>query len=81
METKSFTSAPPQNSPGGEGVLPYLTLQDLPLNRVSFNGKNYAAGCPFRTKIMRQGIPIDKKNATGHRVKGNFLEFFCNNGP
>ena len=35
--------------------------QDVPLNRVSFYGKNYATGCPFLIKIMRQGITIDKK--------------------
>ena len=33
----------------------------MPLNRVSFYGKNYATGCPFLIKIMRQGIRIDKK--------------------
>ena len=33
----------------------------MPLNRVSFYGKNYATGCPFLIKIMRQGIIIDKK--------------------
>ena len=47
--------------PGGGGVLPYLTRRDVPLNRVSFCGKNYATGCPFLIKIMRQGITIDKK--------------------
>ena len=33
----------------------------MPLNRVSFYGKNYVIGCPFLIKIMRQGITIDKK--------------------
>ena len=33
----------------------------MPLNRVSFYGKNYATGCPFLIKIKRQGITIDKK--------------------
>ena len=33
----------------------------MPLNRVSFYGKNYATGCPFLIKIMREGITIDKK--------------------
>ena len=32
----------------------------MPLNRVSFYGKNCATGCPFVTKIIRQGIKIDK---------------------
>ena len=45
----------------GGGVLPYLSLRDVPLNRVSFYGKDYATGCPFLMKIMRQGIKIDKK--------------------
>ena len=46
---------------GGGRVLPYLTRRDVPLNRVAFYGKNYAIGCPFLIKIMRQGITIDKK--------------------
>ena len=46
--------------PPGGGVLPYMTSRDVPLNRVSFYGKNYATGCPFLIKIMRQGITIDK---------------------
>ena len=46
---------------GGGGVLPYLTWRDVPLNTVSFYGKNYVTGCPFLIKIMRQGIKIDKK--------------------
>ena len=48
------------HAPGG-GVLPYLTRRDVPFNRVSFCGKNYVIGCPFLTKIMRQGIIIGKK--------------------
>ena len=43
------------------GLLPYLTRRGVPLNRVSFYGKNYATGCPFLIRIMRQGITIDKK--------------------
>ena len=43
------------------GLLPYLTWRDVPLNRVSFYGKNYATGFPFLIKIMQQGITIDKK--------------------
>ena len=46
----------------GGGILPYLTGRDVPLNRVSFFGKNYATVCPFLIKIMRQGITIDKKS-------------------
>ena len=45
-------------TPGGE-VLLYLTCRDVPLNRVSFCGKNHATGCPFLIRIMRQGITID----------------------
>ena len=26
---------------------------------LAFDGKNYATGCPFLTKIMRQGITIE----------------------
>ena len=48
-------------APAGGGVLSYLTWRDVPLNRVSFYGKNYATGCPFLIKIIRQGIIIDKK--------------------
>ena len=33
----------------------------MPLNRVSFYGKNYAIGYPLLIKIMRRGITIDKK--------------------
>ena len=33
----------------------------MPLYRVSFYGKNYATGCSFLIRIMRQGITIDKK--------------------
>ena len=47
--------------PGGGGVLPYFTCPDVPLNRMSFYGKKYATGCPYLTKIMRQGITIAKK--------------------
>ena len=43
------------------GVHPYLTRRDVPPKRVSFCGKNHATGCPFLTKIMRQGIVIRKK--------------------
>ena len=32
----------------------------MPLNKVSFCGKNGATGCPFLAKIMRQGITFDK---------------------
>ena len=46
--------------PGG-GALPYLTRRYVPLNRVSFCGKNCATGCPFLTKIMRQSIVIGKE--------------------
>ena len=38
-----------------EGVLPYLTLRDVPFNRVSFYGKNYATGCPFLIKNYATG--------------------------
>ena len=57
---KNFFHFDIAGEPGGGGVLPYLTW-DVPLNRVSFYGKNYATGCPFLIKIMRQGITIDKK--------------------
>ena len=43
------------------GVLTYLTWRDVPINRVSFYGKNYATGYPFLIRIMRQRITIDKK--------------------
>ena len=33
----------------------------MPLNRVSFYGKNHAIGYPSLIKIMRQGLTIDKK--------------------
>ena len=45
----------------GGGALPYLTWRDVPLNRVSFYGKNDETGCPFLIKIMRQGITNNKK--------------------
>ena len=44
----------------------------MPLKGVSFCGKNYATGCPFLIKIMRQGITIDKKIMR----QGIFLSFF-----
>ena len=40
------------NSLEGEGVLSHLTRQDVPLNRVSFYGKNYVTGYPFLIKSM-----------------------------
>ena len=60
FESDSLGGAYGQPGGGGRGVLPYLTRRYVPLNRVSFCGKNYATGCPFLTKIMRQGITIDK---------------------
>ena len=51
----------PSLHPEGGGALPYLTRQDVTLNRVSFYVKNYATGCPYLTKIMRQGIVIGKE--------------------
>ena len=59
------------------GELPYLIRRDVPLNRMSFYGKNYATRCPFLIKIMRQGTTADKKimRATGYRVEEHFLEF------
>ena len=42
---------------------------------MSFYGKNYATGCPFLIKVMRQGITIDKKimrQGINH-VEGHFF--------
>ena len=35
---------------------PVFAWRDVPLNRVSFSGKNYATKCLFLTKVMGQGI-------------------------
>ena len=51
---------PMQISPG-RGVLQYLTRRDVPLNRVSFHGKDYATGYLFLINIVLQGATIDKK--------------------
>ena len=38
-----------------------MTERDVPLNRVSCYGKNYAIGHSFLIKIMRQGTTVVKK--------------------
>ena len=63
-------------SVGRDAATCILDLRDVPLNRVSFHGKNHATGCPFLIKIVRQGITMDKKNYdSGYQVEGCFLEF------
>ena len=47
--------------PLGGGVLPYLTRWDVPLNRVSFYGKNYATGCPFLIKLCDRVLQLIRK--------------------
>ena len=49
--------------PGERGtlILDLKGCSDVPLNGVSFYGKNDATRRPLLTKIMRQGIKIDKK--------------------
>ena len=48
-------------SPGGGGGTPILDLTGCAAQQGVLYGKNYATGCPFLIKIMRQGITIDKK--------------------
>ena len=53
----------PKMLPSQGGGTPILDLTGcvVLLNRVSFYRKNHATGCPFLTRIMQQGIKIDKK--------------------
>ena len=43
--------------PCGDGGIPILDLTECAAQQ----GTNYAIGCPFVTKLMRQCVKIDKK--------------------
>ena len=45
----------------GGGVLPYLTRRDVPLNRVSIYGTNYATGCPFLIELCDRVLQLIRK--------------------